>query len=390
MVFYAEYIDRIVAEKILPYCESHQPCKGGFSHWGLGSVFYWDDQWGRSFYSFWRNNIEKKGDAIFVDEILPRLPQNWQMTYKFQGEQVKSPHNWNEMSDGEIASVLIDLKKDSDPIECQWWIGSIAYWKGGESKEKWGKSFWSYWRSKVEATGDESFCDRILPLLPEEWRDNFCARETIEWRNMNYRQMAELLSGLQKPTRSKRWYPSQISLWTNADGRAIGYAFRQFWWRCVESSGCEIFVKEILPLLDERLRLSFVPRGFERNLPEAASDKEKDEVKMADDLDQLYQLYIEGNRAAFDKLRDKLELLMFLDCPNIPVDVKTIERAIHCYIPGFRTLRQYTAIRLQMYESSRNRHHLADFEVAVSSPQRRNQGMIGTEEEDLIIGALDD
>lgn len=347
LVFYERYFEKCMTERMIPYCSQNKPPK----KWGLGSVFYLADgeeHWGRSFYSCWRQQIEKPGDEIFRAKILPRLPQQWQDAYELVPRTRKCPYHWKKMSPEEIARALVALRKEKDPAQTPWWFGVIANeWTGEEEGELWGKSFWSYWRDHVEARGDAVFRATILPLLPEDWRRNFmelnpwCSDH--RWSEMTDAEIAHELASLHRPHGLKKWGLGSLTKWQNQKGELCGNHFVQFWRRKYESNGDKIFRARILPHVPEPLRSYYKMVGYEIEFLPMTTEMEAI-AQSTEDMDQLHALAQAGNRAAFEKLADLLQNFL-QEKRSIAVLPRTVmERITHMHLPVYGSIRNYAVI----------------------------------------------
>lgn len=83
-IFHQEWLEATL-ELLCEYCETHSP---RVSTWGMGSIKSWfmdgNRSFGGNFYRFWRRRIEPKGDEIFKELILEKLPEKWQQCYKLR------------------------------------------------------------------------------------------------------------------------------------------------------------------------------------------------------------------------------------------------------------------------------------------------------------------
>lgn len=171
-ILYREYIEKMI-DKICKYCLTHEPP----DQWGLGSVQHFDREgWSLPFYAFWRSKIEKEGDEFFHKRVVEFLPENWRVCCKTQIKEKKRvcPYIWPKMSGRQIARALVTLKTGhKGPDKKSWGIGSIGDWEG-EDGEPWGKSFYLWWRKKMDGRGSSAkFRRMVKPHLPEKWQANF-------------------------------------------------------------------------------------------------------------------------------------------------------------------------------------------------------------------------
>lgn len=349
LLFYDEYIETTIVQNLIPYCASKKAPK----QWGLGSIFYWDSGWGRAFYSFWRQMIEKNGDTFFQAEILPRLPAKWQESYKMKKAEVYCPHQWWAMNDKEIVTVLRGLKKSYDPAATFWGIGSLPKWTGEKQEELWGKSFWSWWRTHVEHEGDEEFRRRLLPLFPPAWQQNFSQREAmLNWQNMTDSVIAALLDGLVRPYGLKKWGLGSVFSWFDpASGKSLGRSFYQHWRRSVEAEGDSEFRRRILPLLKPDLRGRYRPTGYEI-LFHLLTEEDRVQSEKTDDMNELHALAEQGNRAAFDRLKNLLRTYLQTTAPDCEYPEEILDRIIHMHLAVFGKIETYATVSIR---NSKNR-----------------------------------
>lgn len=343
LVMYRQYIEQCLTQRIIPYCEEHEPP----SKWGMGSVFYWstgDEHWGRTFYSFWRQCVEKSTDTAFRTLILPQLPQspkNWRERYELVLRTRNCPYDWKSMTPQDIANVLLLLKKIQDPAITPWGIGSIPNQWIGENGELFGKSFWHYWRKYKEGAGEDNlFQEIILPLLPETWQKNYRRVGSSEWASLSDATLAERLSGLHRLHGLKKWGLGSVQHWEDQNGNATGRYFHNYWWAEYGDQKDAEFERRILPLMSEALRVRYKPVGYEIPfLPE--TPEQKMQAAGTNDLDELHRLAAAGSRPAFLKLKDELRILVDEQHPETVSSEILIERIIHMHLPVLGGIRKY-------------------------------------------------
>jgi hypothetical protein len=340
LTFYQSYIQEILNTLLIPYCQTHTP---PLKHWGMGSIFYWDNDWGRSFYSFWKKNIEDDDD-VFCEQILPYLPEAWRTSFKLR-KPARCPHLWHTMTYDDMVSVLCSLEKSIDPAEQPWGIGSLARWKDPKTKDLWGKSFWSFWRRSVE-TGDESiFRERMLPKFPLAWQKKFDPKKDIHWLDIPPIEIANMINTSHNPFGVKKWGLSSMYRWTFKNSERSCSAFVCYWRRSVEGPGEDtIFRRDILPLLSNTLQKTYRPVGYTMPLRDATGEDRRS-VDLVDDPDSLYELADKGSPAAFLKLKRILIFYVTSHLPHLDMQMDSldhvIERVIHMHLPFFGKITTY-------------------------------------------------
>ncbi|MBI2638283.1 hypothetical protein HYW83_01695 [Candidatus Peregrinibacteria bacterium] len=346
LVFYAEYFEKCLAERMIPFCSLNKPPK----KWGLGSVFYWhdgDEYWGRAFYACWRQQIEKTGDEIFRAKILPRLPQEWRDAYELVPRTKKCPYDWKKMSPEEIARVLIALRKKKDPAQTPWWFGIMANEWTGEADELWGKSFWSYWRDHIEARGDAVFRRAILQLLPGNWQENFMESNLScrehSWADMPDAEIGCALGNLKRPFGLKKWGLGSARHWKGSQDSLCGSHFVDFWRKNCEPNGDKIFRARILPHIPEPLRNYYRMVGYEIEFSPTTAEMEA-EAQTTEDMDKLYALAQAGNCAAFKKLTDFLQSFLQEERNIVVLPRMVVERIVHMHLPVYGSILKYAKV----------------------------------------------
>lgn len=286
MVLFGEYI-RTATHVLRDYLESHPEIK----RWGIGSLCRFgketDDTSNESFYAFWRNNVERGTDEMFYEKVVKEMPPEIRKKYAMQEV---CPYIWSEMSDSDIAEVLIRLRKHHDPAKERWGVGSIREWKSPEKGNMWGKSFASYWASNVESGTAETFRSRMLPLLPQEWRANFYRRKRCphDWGKMNGKQIASFLSGLSPafdPART-RWGFGSIQRWLDSDGNEWGASLANWWRSNMDDDGYARFRDEVVVHLPEAWQGSYETKLYNPKMEWASMADEEIAEKIGEMLEK--------------------------------------------------------------------------------------------------------
>jgi len=387
LTFYQSYIQEALRTLLIPYCQTHTPPS---KHWGMCSIFYWDDAWGRAFYSFWKNNIEKNDDDIFCEQILPYLPGKWRSSYKPQKPACVCPHIWSQMDDDDMVASLCSLEGSRDPAKQQWGIGSLAHWKDPITKAPWGKSFWHYWRSYVEPDGEAMFRERMLPKFPLAWQENFKPMEVYNWQELSNIEIANMLETAHKPLGIKKWGLYSVDRWISK-GRPL-MPFIRYWRRSVEGAGEDaIFRRDILPLLSDTLQKTYRPVGYVMPLRES-TDVDRTSVESIDDPDSLYELADKGNMVAFLKLKRILIIyvvskLSRADDMQMDLLEYVIERAIHMHLPFFGKITTYATSSVKIFFSN-----LSPFVLTGDHPvpyHRFSDGLVENTVEGATVDELD-
>lgn len=372
LLFYQSYIQEALKTLLIPYCQTHTP---PLKHWGVCSIFYWDDEWGRAFYSFWKNNIEKNGDDIFREQILPHLPKEWLSSYKPQNPACFCPHIWPQMNDNEIVAVLCSLERSVDPTNQQWGIGALANWKDPVTKAHWGKSFWHYWRSCIETDDEKIFRERMLPKFPEAWQKNFKPMEFTHWRGLPNIEIANILEISYKPLGIGKWGLGSMCRWTSR-GRSLAN-FTHYWRRSVEGAGEDaIFRRDILPLLSDTLQKTYRPVGYTMPLRKF-NDEDSGSVESIEDPDSLYELADNGNQAAFLKIKRILILHVVSQLSHLDLQMdlldQVIERVVHMHRPFLGKITAYAITSVRNFFGGSSWRLV----LSGSDPTRRNRASSG-------------
>lgn len=128
-----------------------------------------DELWGKSFWSYWRDHVEARGDAVFRVTILPLLPEDWRRNF-MELNPWCNDHRWSKMTDEEIGRALGELTRPHGLKK--WGLGSASHWQGADGRAC-GNHFVQFWRRNCEPDGDKIFRARILPHVPEPLRSYY-------------------------------------------------------------------------------------------------------------------------------------------------------------------------------------------------------------------------
>lgn len=241
----------------------------------------------------------------------------------------------------------------------------------------------------MDQSGDDIFMTRLLPLFPEKWQKNFEPKKiNCEWEKMTNQQIADLLGGLHKPPQ-RRWGPGAMQKWLDSkNNKNVGTNFMVYWRRTKDPGGkFDIFEREILPLMPEKLRTTYRPVGYTIRFTDEAESKGQN-LDGIEDLDELWQLANDGDLAAFKKLHRALTIECYRQLPNLEIDEKTIERVIHMHSNKGNIL-GHCLISIRKINLKRKIEILIEGEVDYAHIKSRRQGLQLNIVEDNLIEMLD-
>lgn len=139
--------------------------------WGLGSICRWTGEegqpWGTSFFSYWWTTYKDQGPEVFRTEVLQHLPSAWHNNFNHQEYK-----KWVDMTDMEIADLLVGLLQDNNFEGKRWGLGNMCKLADADGDQV-GWQFYQYWRNHVERCDDANFRARILPHMPPSLGMNY-------------------------------------------------------------------------------------------------------------------------------------------------------------------------------------------------------------------------
>ena len=272
---YESYLQDIVAE-----INTHQ-AKNKPVPWGIGSVRRYQKGNEHSkldtFIHFWRKYIEPEGrEELFRKIIVSKLSPKWQTKYQ-QVVNKECPYDWHSMTNKKIAETLVSLKRERDPSQKCWILGSLQAWTG-EKGEQWGVSFAKMWTRKYKGREDKEFRAQILPHLPIEWQNTFVLKGKARgfqskcphnWDILSTGKIVDIIKALKRSydPATHVWNFGSIAQWTDMEnGKLWGRSFHGYWTAKHGTKAEEQFKAWILTYLPPEWKKTYYKRKMKDSL----------------------------------------------------------------------------------------------------------------------------